>query len=78
MKTKEELNALKEEVETQNKELHELTEEKIAQVTGGLNWGPFNDATVSCCWCNTRVVIYKDRDIQCFNCKGLLRASLYE
>ena len=35
MKTKEELNALKEEVETLNKKLHELTEEELAQVTGG-------------------------------------------
>ena len=35
MKTKEELNALKEEVETQNKKLHELTEEELAQVSGG-------------------------------------------
>ena len=36
MKTPEEPNALKEEVETQNKELHELTEEKLAQVSGGV------------------------------------------
>ena len=35
MKTKEELNALKEEVETQNKKLHELTDEELAQVSGG-------------------------------------------
>ena len=35
MKTKEELNVLKEEVEALNKKLHELTEEEIAQVTGG-------------------------------------------
>ena len=35
MKTKEELNALKEEVETQNKKLAELTDEELAQVTGG-------------------------------------------
>ena len=35
MKTKEELNALKEEVETQNKKLHELTDEELAQVFGG-------------------------------------------
>ena len=35
MKTKEELNALKEEVETLNKKLHELTEEELAQVFGG-------------------------------------------
>ena len=36
MKTKEELNALKEEVEALNKKLAELTEEELAQVFGGL------------------------------------------
>ena len=36
MKTKEELNALKEEVETVNKKLAELSEEELAQVSGGL------------------------------------------
>ena len=35
MKTKEELNALKEEVEALNKKLAELTEEELKQVTGG-------------------------------------------
>ena len=35
MKTKEELNALKEEVETVSRKLHELTDEKLAQVAGG-------------------------------------------
>ena len=35
MKSKEELNALKEEVETLNKKLAELTEEELAQVFGG-------------------------------------------
>ena len=35
MKTKEELNALKEEVETVRRKLHELTEEELEQVTGG-------------------------------------------
>ena len=35
MKTKEELNALKEEVKTLNRKLAELTEEELAQVTGG-------------------------------------------
>ena len=39
MKTKEELKALKEEVETLNKKLAELTEEELAQVCGG---GDFN------------------------------------
>ena len=35
MKTKEELNALKEEIETVNKKLAELTDEELAQVSGG-------------------------------------------
>ena len=35
MKTKEELNALKEEVETVSKKLAELSEEELAQVSGG-------------------------------------------
>ena len=35
MKTKEELNAIKEEVETLNKKLAELTEDELAQVSGG-------------------------------------------
>ena len=36
MKTKEELNAQKEEVETVNEKLRELSEEELEQVTGGL------------------------------------------
>lgn len=40
MKTKEELNALKEEdVETLNEKLVELTEEELSQVTGGNDIG---------------------------------------
>ena len=35
MKTKEELNALKEEVEALNKKLAELSEEELVQVAGG-------------------------------------------
>ena len=35
MNTKNELNALKEEVEALNKKLHELTDEEFVQVTGG-------------------------------------------
>ena len=35
MKTKEELNKLKEEVESVNEKLQELTEEELAQVSGG-------------------------------------------
>lgn len=37
MKTKEELDALKEEVAILNKKLNELTEEELEQVTGGLD-----------------------------------------
>ncbi len=37
MKTKEELNALKEEVENLNKKLAELTEEELKQISGGFN-----------------------------------------
>ena len=39
MKTKEELNELKEEVETLNKKLHELTDEELEQVSGGIETG---------------------------------------
>ena len=37
MKTKEELNALKEEVATLNKRLAELTEDELKQVSGGVS-----------------------------------------
>lgn len=38
MKTKEELTALKEEVETLNKKLGELSEEELSQVFGGIRY----------------------------------------
>ena len=41
MKSKEELDALKEEVETVNEKLQELTEEELAQVTGGVVPGDY-------------------------------------
>ena len=37
MKSKEELNALKEEVETLNKKLAELSEDELKQVSGGVS-----------------------------------------
>ena len=56
MKSKEELNALKEEVKTVNEKLAELTEEELGQVSGGVlpvygkpdvwaaqRWAPFTD-----------------------------------
>ena len=55
-----------------------LSDDELKQVTGGLDWGPFNDAVVPCCWCGKNNIVYKDRDINCYSCGGLLRASLYE
>ena len=40
MKTNEETKTLKEEVETLNRKLHELTEEELVQVTGGIQPKP--------------------------------------
>ena len=40
MKSKEELNALKEEVEAVNEKLRELTEEDLEQVCGGVEYEP--------------------------------------
>ena len=39
-KTQEELNVIKEEIETLNKKLNELTNEELEQVTGGGYQGP--------------------------------------
>ena len=52
MKTKEELNALKEEVETVSKKLHELTEEELEQVSGG----HVNSPGKACQGCGTALV----------------------
>ena len=46
MKTKEELNAIKEEVETLNKKLAELSEEELEQVSGGIPRLKIKDITV--------------------------------
>ena len=43
MKTKEELNALKEEYETMNKKLAELSAEELEQVSGGHNMPPIHE-----------------------------------
>ena len=45
VKTKDELNTMKEEVETLNKKLSELSEEELAQVSGG---GEVDNATFLC------------------------------
>ena len=43
MKTKEELNALREEAENLGKKLAELTEEELSQVAGGIQPGGTNE-----------------------------------
>ena len=51
MKTKKELNTLKEEIETVNRKFRELTEDELEQVNGGTTVIiplPFKDATVTC------------------------------
>ena len=68
MKTKEELNALKEEVEPLNRKLHELTEEELAQISGGNgNWNPIEDQTVP----------VKDGD-HCPRCKGGFMVTVHD
>ena len=64
MKTKEELNALKEEVEVLNNELAELSEEKLSHAAGGrirkncddFVWDPKQGARPNAC---TRCVHFK-------------------
>ena len=46
MKTKEELNALKEEFETLNRKLAELSEEELAQVSGGFEPGSYSQPKI--------------------------------
>ena len=51
MKTKEELNALKEEVETLNTKLAELNEEELKMVSGGLApFIGFNESDYDVVW----------------------------
>ena len=45
MKTKQELENIKEEIEKLNAELHELTDEELEQVTGGARSDAFGDNT---------------------------------
>lgn len=50
MKTKEELNALKNEVETLNKKLAELSEEELKEVVGGIGYPDPMGETMSDGW----------------------------
>ena len=50
MKTKEELYALKNEVEAINKKLAELTEDELKQVSGGMKMIYDDDDPEECSW----------------------------
>lgn len=43
MKTREEPKAHKEEIETNNKKLHDLTEDELEQIVGGIATGEHTD-----------------------------------
>ena len=43
MKAKEELNAIRNDIETLGKKLAELSEEELAQVSGGVDFGDLGD-----------------------------------
>ena len=75
MKTKEELNALKEEAEAVSKKLSELTNEELSQVTGGRVLGDEPRGTINpeVDYCNN--FFYDPIDPTgphlCKNCRGL-------
>ena len=73
MKTPEELNVLKEEIETLYKKLAELTKEELIQVTG-CAWGPdWGEVLMVCAACGYSEVWPKDphRDCNCPKCRAI-------
>ena len=78
MKTKEELNALKEEVETQNKKLHELDDEQLAQVAGGV--GDERETKMKCSNCGYQKEVagyHVNETVTCPICKQLALTGQY-
>ena len=61
MKTKEELNTLKEEVETLNKKLAELTDEELDQIAGGEQ----GEERPACPYCSKTFVNYQALTYHC-------------
>ena len=61
MKTKEELNALKEEVEALNKKLAELTAEEMEQVTGGNSGIPSTSCPVLETWLKIKNILTDEK-----------------
>ena len=75
MKSKEELNALKEEVETVRRKLRELTEEGLEQITGGNPDDPLSPSPSTSplpCefsfYANLTVCPHTDAERQGYNC----------
>lgn len=58
MKSKEELNAIKNEVETENKKLSELPEEELEQISGGGGFKLRDERTYCCSNCNQTFTKY--------------------
>ena len=79
MKSKEELNKIKEDVEAVNEKLQELTPEEIAQVNGGASYeGTTGKYTIRCsnpsCFMNQNVspTVWDPNDSSCPLCGGTL------
>ena len=71
MKTKEELQALKEEVENLNKKLTELTEEELKMVSGGGIFGPTTWMRCSSCGHTTLWNGIYNGTYECPECKEM-------
>lgn len=77
MKTREELNALKVEVETMNKKLAELTEKELELVSGGRkSIGMPADTSIACPVCGGKLMGTYDWETQLF--KNIYCCSLYD
>lgn len=78
MKTKEELKALREEAEAVNKKLAELSEEELAQVSGGVDYPGVSYYEGHCPECGCIMSCIKDyerriiSDIHCSCCDYFL------
>ena len=72
MKTKEELNALKKEVEALNKKLAELTDEELVQVSGGVF-----DAAGEVLRDLSKRPLLEMEELYCPNCKTVLEHGQY-
>ena len=75
MKTEEELNALKEEVESMNKKLADLTDEELKQVSGGAYEG---GDTCFLCGGKLEFVIHTSGLVSWYHCTGCGKTLIYD